>query len=115
MLSIRLPVRGLGGCGKRVLGEVGHSGVVWGFGGVSIGGGTAIVGCGVLAACVVFLLGRVVWFWPRVLWLSVFACLGVLCGMVHSSGGCVGVVAWVRVGLTGREAGGPWYEPEKGD
>lgn len=25
---------GLGGCGKRVLGEVGHSGVVWGFGGV---------------------------------------------------------------------------------
>lgn len=40
---------GLGGCGKRVLGEVGlgevgHSGVVWGFGGASIGGGTAIVG-----------------------------------------------------------------------
>ena len=25
---------GLGGCGKRVLGEVGHSGVVWGLGGV---------------------------------------------------------------------------------
>ena len=24
---------GLGGCGRRVLGEVGHSGVVWGFGG----------------------------------------------------------------------------------
>lgn len=115
MLSIRLPVRGLGGCGKRVLGEVGHSWVVWGFGGVSIGGGTAIVGCGVLAACVVFLLGRVVWFWPRVLWLSVFACLGVLCGMVHLSGGCVGVVIWVRVGLTGREAEGPWHEPEKGD
>lgn len=72
MLLIRLLVRGLGGCGRRVLGEVGHSGVVWGFGGASIGGGTAIVGCGVLAACVVFLLGRVVW-------LSVFACLGVLC------------------------------------
>ena len=73
------------------------------------------VGCGVLVACVVFLLGRVVWFWPRVLWLFVFACLGVSCGMVHSSGGCVGVVVWVRVGLTGREAEGPWHEPEKGD
>lgn len=24
---------GLGGCGRRVLGEVGHSGVVWGYGG----------------------------------------------------------------------------------
>ena len=66
------------------------------------------MGCGVLVACVVFLLGRVVW-------LSVFACLGVSCGMVHLSGGCVGVVAWVRVGLTGREAEGPWHEPEKGD
>ena len=29
--------------------------------------------------------------------------------------GCVGVVVWVRVGLTGREAEGPWHEPEKGD
>ena len=71
------------------------------MGGAGIGGGGRglgfSVGCGVLAACVVFLLGRVVWFWPRVLWLSVFACLGVLCGMVHSSGGCVGVVAWVSV------------------
>lgn len=97
MLLIRLLVRGLGGCGRRVLGEVGHSGVVWGFGGASIGGGTAIVGCGVLAACVVFLLGRVVWFWPRVLWLSVFACLGVSCGMVHSSG--VVLVWWSGLGL----------------
>lgn len=55
------------------------------------------VGCGVLAACVVFLLGRVVWFWPRVLWLSVFACLGVLCGMVHSPG--VVLVWWSGLGL----------------
>lgn len=86
--------------------------VIVGWSGVLV---VPVLGCGVLAACVVFLLGRVVWFWPRVLWLSVFACLGVLCGMVHSSGGCVGVVAWVRVGSTGREAEGPWHEPEKGD
>lgn len=61
MLLIRLLVRGLGGCGRRVLGEVGHSGVVWGFGGASIGGGTAIVGC-----CVAWFtcLGVVLVWWP---------------------------------------------------
>lgn len=46
---------------------------------------------------------------------GLWSVLGVLCGMVHSSGGCVGVVVWVRVGSTGREAEGPWHEPEKGD
>lgn len=61
MLLIRLLVRGLGGCGRRVLGEVGHSGVVWGFGGASIVGGTAIVGCGVLAACAVVVCVRMSW------------------------------------------------------
>ena len=61
--------------------------------------------CGVgLVGGVFFCLGCGLW-----------GVLGVSCGMVHSPGGCVGVVAWVRVGLTGREAEGPWHEPEKGD
>lgn len=47
--------------------------------------------------------------------------VGVFCGVWGSCcvccvlAGAGGVVAWVRVGLTGREAEGPWHEPEKGD
>ena len=73
------------------------------------------MGCGVLAACVVFLLGA----GGVVLAASaVVVCVRMSWGVVwHGSlaWGCVGVVAWVRVGLTGREAEGLWHEPEKGD
>ena len=58
------------------------------------------VGCGVLAASAVVVCVRMSW---GVVWNGSLAW------------GCVGVVVWVRVGLTGREAEGPWHEPEKGD
>ena len=49
---------------------------------------------------------------------AVVVCVRMSWGVVwHGSlaWGCVGVVVWVRVGSTGREAEGPWHEPEKGD